>query len=189
MSFKKSIQKTKKFLHKTLKNLKKFPFEKHGNLPRTLFINPLSCMIINQKVHQHDLPIPCDVIEHSNQSLPDKSSFINLANDTTKDDHKTAIVAKIEPSSVTSSCRYTNEGSFSKLANKMKELEMMEVEDEEQDMDVEDALNYYSQLSCPVYVDIVDKFFADMYQEYVLPQPSVSLRSLSSSRRLGPLKL
>ncbi|KAH9621661.1 hypothetical protein KSS87_013984 [Heliosperma pusillum] len=161
-----------------------------GNSVYVLFMSGYSGRGI-QKVHQHDLIIPSNVSEHSNQSLPDKS-LVNHDDDITKDDNKNATIishTRIEPSSVTSSCRYANEGSFNKLAYKMKELEMLEVEDEEHGMDVEDALHYYSQLSCPVYVDIVDQFFTDMYQEYVLPQPSVSLRSLSSSRRLGPLKL
>lgn len=49
------------------------------------------------------------------------------------------------------------------LAQKMKEMEMMDnVGDVEHLLDIEEALHYYSRLTSPVYLDIVDKFFMDM---------------------------
>lgn len=49
------------------------------------------------------------------------------------------------------------------LAEKMKELEMAEVFNKDHVMDIEEALHYYSLITCPVYQDIVDRFFMDMY--------------------------
>ncbi|OIW03818.1 hypothetical protein TanjilG_30094 [Lupinus angustifolius] len=62
------------------------------------------------------------------------------------------------------------------LAQKMKELEMMESGDIEHELDIEEALHYYSRLSSPVYLGIVDKFFMDMHSEFSLPQSSVKVK-------------
>ena len=79
-------------------------------------------------------------------------------------------------------------GSFA-LFQKMKELEMMnDAGDVDHMLDIEEVLHYYSHLTSPIYLDIVDKFFMDMYHEFILLRVS-SLRTNSSSRRLGPLKL
>lgn len=50
-------------------------------------------------------------------------------------------------------------------AQKMKDLEMMEAGDVDQVLDVEEALHYYSRLTSPVYLDLVDKFVMDIYSQ------------------------
>ncbi|KAK9690279.1 hypothetical protein RND81_09G117900 [Saponaria officinalis] len=188
MLLKKSIQKTKKFILKTLQNMKNMLFGSYDSIPRTLFLNPLSCTSINQSNnHNLDIIYPrfsnrTTNIEHSmKQNVISEDGHRNALNSSSETRHK------IEPKSAqSSSCRYANDGTYV-LAQKMKELDMIEVGDVDHALDVEEALTYYSRLSCPVYVDIVDKFFMDMYEEFLLPQASVSLSS--SSRRLGPLKL
>lgn len=55
------------------------------------------------------------------------------------------------------------------LAQKMKEMEMMDAGDVEHLLDIEEALHYYSRLTSPVYLDIVDKFFMDMHSEFSVP--------------------
>ncbi|CAN4086849.1 unnamed protein product [Withania somnifera] len=73
------------------------------------------------------------------------------------------------------------------LRHKMEELEMMEGEDMDHVLDIEEVLQCYSLLNSPVYVDIVDRFFMDMYTEFSIRKPSGSINN--SMRRLGPLKL
>ncbi|GMP59895.1 hypothetical protein CsSME_00022981 [Camellia sinensis var. sinensis] len=51
------------------------------------------------------------------------------------------------------------------VAQKIKELEMVDKSNIEHVLDIEEVLHYYSRLTCPAYVDIVDKFFMDMYAE------------------------
>ncbi|KAA8541801.1 hypothetical protein F0562_022953 [Nyssa sinensis] len=58
------------------------------------------------------------------------------------------------------------------LAQKMIELEMMDMTDVDHVLDIQEVLHHYSRLSSPVYLDIVDKFFMDMYSEFFLPRPS-----------------
>jgi hypothetical protein len=69
------------------------------------------------------------------------------------------------------------------LSEKMKDLEMMDTDDLEQVLDVEEALHYYSRLTSPLYVDIVDKFFMDMHTDFSIPQVSTSINN--SKRRFG----
>ncbi|KAI4324743.1 hypothetical protein MLD38_030200 [Melastoma candidum] len=89
-----------------------------------------------------------------------------------------------------------SEGEF-ELARRMKELDMMDSDgDLEQVLDVEEALHYYSRLKSPVYMEIVDRFFMDMYNDFSTPprlspqlqqqHPSaLTKHGTSSRRRLG----
>ncbi|GMP42251.1 hypothetical protein CsSME_00012122 [Camellia sinensis var. sinensis] len=69
------------------------------------------------------------------------------------------------------------------LAEKMREMDMNDVDHV---LDIEVVLHNYLHLTCPVYLDIVDNFFVDMYSEFLIPKPSVTITN--SSRKLGPLK-
>ncbi|OMO66742.1 Helicase-like, DEXD box c2 type [Corchorus olitorius] len=82
---------------------------------------------------------------------------------------------------------YKRNGGSNALAQKMKELEMMDVGDMEHVLDVEEALHYYSRLKSPVYLSIVDRFFTDMYSEFSVPQASASINT--SKRRFGSIRL
>jgi len=73
------------------------------------------------------------------------------------------------------------------LAQKMKELDMMDSGDLEHVLDIEEALHYYSRLKSPVYLDIVDRFFIDINSDFTLPQPSVSFKC--SKERLDQIQL
>jgi len=76
------------------------------------------------------------------------------------------------------------------LAQKMKELEMMDTGDVEHVLDIEEALHYYSRLTSPVYLDIVDKFFTDMHTEFSVQESSVTAVKRSKSKgRLGSIRL
>ncbi|EEF48259.1 uncharacterized protein LOC8268850 [Ricinus communis] len=69
------------------------------------------------------------------------------------------------------------------VAQKLKELEMMDMSNVDHVLDIEEVLHYYSRLTCPAYLEIVDKFFMDMYAEFFGP-PSTP-RSVNSR----PLRL
>ena len=212
MSLKKSMLKTKSFILKTLQNLRSFLFGGYEKIPRTLVLNPLSCSSIGQRSHQLDHIYS----QYTNQSVPDHNQDnsncpikqiidivplaealapnidVNHSSEVLTPSHESMAKKQIgarqrtmEPTSSKFPPRLQNGVSYM-LAQKMKELEMMDLSDVDHSLDVEEALHYYSRLTCPVYVDIVNKFFMDMYAEFLLPQPSISTIS-SSSRRLGPL--
>lgn len=52
------------------------------------------------------------------------------------------------------------------VAEKLKELELIAEGAADHKMDVEEVLHYYSRLTCPAYLDIVDKFFTEMCAEF-----------------------
>ncbi|GMJ07435.1 hypothetical protein like AT3G24535 [Hibiscus trionum] len=57
------------------------------------------------------------------------------------------------------------ESRSSMVAQRLKELEMMDMSNAEHVRDIQEVLHYYSRLTCPTYLDIVDKFFMEMYAE------------------------
>jgi len=215
MLLKKSMLKTKSFILKTLQNLRSFLFAGYEKISRTLLLNPLSCSSIGQRSHQPDQiysqytnqSVPdhnedngyhmikqiIDVVPSTealtpNISMNHSSGVLTSSYESMAKKQAGADQRKMEPtSSRCSFSRFQNGVSYT-LAQKMKELEMMDLSDGDHSLDVEEALHYYSRLTCPVYVDIVNKFFMDMYAEFLFPQPSISTIS-SSSRRLGPLTL
>ncbi|XWS72021.1 hypothetical protein CRYUN_Cryun02cG0004800 [Craigia yunnanensis] len=64
------------------------------------------------------------------------------------------------------------EASSLSVAQKLKELEMMDMSNVDHVLDIEEVLHYYSRLTCPAFLDIVDKFFMDMYTEFLGPPAS-----------------
>ncbi|WOH11138.1 hypothetical protein DCAR_0830617 [Daucus carota subsp. sativus] len=51
------------------------------------------------------------------------------------------------------------------VAEKLKELEMIDSNNLENARDIEEVLHLYSLLTCPVYIDMFDKFVTDMYSD------------------------
>lgn len=67
------------------------------------------------------------------------------------------------------------------VAKKLKELEMVDASNIDHVLDIEEVRHYYSLLTCPVYTDIVDNFFVEIYAELA----SATTLSLSHSTRMG----
>lgn len=212
MLLKKSLLRTKSFILKTLQNLRSFLFGGYEKIPRTLLLNPLSCSSIGPRRHQLDqiysqytnqsVPdhsqdsgnrpikqiidmVPSTEALTPNTPMNHSSGVLTSSYESTAKKQAGADQREMEPTSSTCSFSRFQNGVSCMLAQKMNELEMMDLSDVDHSLDVEEALHYYSRLTCPVYVDIVNKFFMDMYAEFLFPQSSIS----SSSRRLGPLTL
>ncbi|XVE88899.1 hypothetical protein DITRI_Ditri19aG0105900 [Diplodiscus trichospermus] len=210
-----SIQKTKNFFHKTVENLKSFFFVGYQKLSKPPLPDPFSCAGGSRKKHQKDQFCTdfCNNWEvgleeakmrkNDAMTLKDQmkeedecsGSSMNFA-DTSPIKNKKQNGGKEEKKKVGSSQLRKGEeqyfykrngGSYNALAQKMKELEMMDVGDMEHVLDVEEALHYYSRLKSPVYLSIVDKFFMDMYSEFSVPKASASINS--SKRRFGSIRL
>lgn len=80
------------------------------------------------------------------------------------------------------------EHRYCMVEQKLRELEMLDMNNVEYVLDIEEVLHYYSRLTCPVYLEIVDKFFMEIYSEFfgaplgvrpvVTPRtPSIKVRS------------
>ncbi|XP_015081799.1 uncharacterized protein LOC107025528 [Solanum pennellii] len=51
------------------------------------------------------------------------------------------------------------------VTQKLNELKMLENYKDEHGLDIEQVIYYYSRLTCPAYIEIVDKFFMQIYSE------------------------
>ncbi|KAE8718797.1 hypothetical protein F3Y22_tig00109987pilonHSYRG00034 [Hibiscus syriacus] len=58
------------------------------------------------------------------------------------------------------------------VGQKLKEIEMMDVSNVDHVLDIEEVLHYYSRLTCPAYIHVVDKFFMDICTEFLGPSGS-----------------
>ncbi|MED6167841.1 hypothetical protein PIB30_006490 [Stylosanthes scabra] len=55
----------------------------------------------------------------------------------------------------------------STVEKKLRELEMLETRDRvEHVLDIEEVIHYYSRLNCPFYIEIVEKFFMEIYTDF-----------------------
>lgn len=59
--------------------------------------------------------------------------------------------------------------SLCMVEQKLRELEMLDMSNVDHVMDIEEVLHYYSRLTCPAYLEIVDRFFMEMYSELFWP--------------------
>ncbi|XP_074280968.1 uncharacterized protein LOC141605936 [Silene latifolia] len=70
------------------------------------------------------------------------------------------------------------ESRVNMISQKLKELELMDKGNVDYKMDIEEVLHYYSRLTCPAYMDIVDKFIKEICTEFLGPQVSPQVNIL-----------
>ncbi|KAJ1376359.1 hypothetical protein SESBI_50010 [Sesbania bispinosa] len=214
MLLRETIRKTKLLLHKTLRNFKSFIFGGYQKLPRSLSFNPFLGRSGNTRTYTSDQfynefydILQSDLnrinrngdismsMSREHQAMADATSTTggSLAKQSSQNEDGGVKEKKSKGNSQLGkkedlNSKDKNEGAHD-LAQKMKELEMMDSADVEHVLDIEEALHYYSRLTSPVYLDIVDKFFTDMHSEFSLPQSSVRIKHSKSKGRLGSIRL
>ncbi|XP_065868863.1 transcription repressor OFP17 [Euphorbia lathyris] len=211
MQLKESISKTKFFFHKSIRNFKSIFLVRYEKLPKAASCNPFLCVGGSIKKRQMDKYYAefcneweCDlekalnnkkkktVTEESVRGEKDGCDESSVKHRIMSPLKKKEVGLKEEKMKKSShprkgeqcSKKQSDEGYV--LAKKMKELEMMDVGDVEHVLDVEEALHYYSRLKSPVYLDMVDKFFTDMYKDFSVPQASATINN--SKRRLSSIR-
>ena len=212
MQLRESIHKTKKFFHNALRNLKFIFLGGYQKLTKPASFKPFSCGGSNVKNYQIDQyyadfcndwecdlekamkrksnifmgskepMIDEDVSDESEMKLAKSPSRKNQEGGKEEKSKKNSQLKKAEEK-----ISKNMDESGCVLPQKMKELEMMDLCDLEHVLDVEEALHYYSRLKSPVYLDIVDNFFTNMYTEFSVPQASANINN--SKRRLGSIRL
>lgn len=196
MLLRKTILKTKKFYNKTLRNFKSFIFGGYRKLKRSPSLSFFSASINNPKMQQLDNFYKqfCEQLDSDgnniNQNIKISEQDIESNRSMINSEQRVLNNKSLAEEKDAGCSNYVNGGTQNVLELKMKELEMMDMKDEEHVLDVEEVLHYYSLLTSPIYQDLVDKFFTDMYSEFNRPHPPTRTNSLSSSmRRLAPLKI
>lgn len=206
MQLRDSIQKTRNFFNKNLQNLKILLLGGYVKLSKSTSFKSFSCGSKNQSSN-HQTERYCvdvceewvsdhqvkDIKETDNSVVVSKLGASRNAESSNKlvksPPRKKEYGVKEEKNKKDSKIRKGEQcsKSMNELAKRMKELEMMDASDMEHVLDVEEALHYYSRLKSPVYVDIVDNFFMNMYTELYVPKASASINN--SKRRLGSMRL
>ncbi|KAI6671903.1 hypothetical protein NL676_006788 [Syzygium grande] len=141
------------------------------------------------KEQVRDCEDPCSetAVRHVNHRSPVKNKQQEVEEERGKTEKKMKKKVGGSKSVKTEETDGVNAGGLA-LAKRMKELEMMDTSDMDHVLDIEEALHYYSRLKSPVYVEIVDKFFMDMYSDFS-PTPQQPSRSTTKSkRRLGSVR-
>ncbi|KAI4387408.1 hypothetical protein MLD38_005245 [Melastoma candidum] len=190
---------TRGFFHQTLRNFTKLLSGGYRKIPKPSTLRPFSCGSFRERGTK--LPSKMDHFYRADWQLGFEPNSAMAEEESVKkraQAEKDAKVAeKRERQGVGGSGRRATEEL--ELARKMKEMEMADAGDMEQVLDIEEALHYYSRLKSPVYMEIVDRFFMDMYDDFSAP-PSSRVRRVQhpaalskcitgSRRRLGSIRL
>lgn len=209
---KQTFTKTKKFFQSRFRNLKSFLQGSYRNTPsplaKTIFSNSIK---INYKAQDLDClykSFSNRWVHESNEVSKRTEEIFLVPKEERKGDDQSVADYKLEDLKEEKKVSYKSirkqekEASFiaaNALAHKMKQLEMIDINDVDNVMDVEEVLHYYSRLTSPVYQEMVDKFFMDMHLEYNVPKPlksrNNSMRKVGSgsvygsTRSLGPIKI
>ncbi|KAK1417325.1 hypothetical protein QVD17_26452 [Tagetes erecta] len=155
---------TKRFLKNTIHTFKSYFAGGYQKLPKTPPCNPFSCT--GSRLHvtrfNHGYTQPETITNHRTKTAATVKELVTSNfkepnyevdhNNTKKEKKKKSIYEEGEVGS--SKCLVTR---------KLKELEMMDQNNVDLVLDIEEVLHYYSRLTCPVYRDIIDKFFVEMY--------------------------
>ncbi|QCE08959.1 hypothetical protein DEO72_LG10g178 [Vigna unguiculata] len=202
MLLRETIRKSKVILHKTLRSFKSVIFGGYQKLPRSLSFNPFLGRSANARTYTSDQFYNefYDILQSDLNRI--KRGADNNSMSRSREETEDAANAEILPKESSEkivgevgqveekkSCELGKKEGVHDLAQKMKELEMMDTGDVEHVLDIEEALHYYSRLKSPVYLDIVDKFFNDMHTEFSVQDSSISVKRSKSKGRIGSIRL
>ncbi|CAA7057968.1 unnamed protein product [Microthlaspi erraticum] len=148
------FQKTNSFFHRTLHSLKSIILRAGKKLPRPK--THFSCAFFRSN------SLDGDNVYASFLNIWE-SDLENSIGGPLKLEHKAQEQEQDHREKRTEACSSRSSRDCDTMEKKIKEMYMIETGDIEQALDVEEALHYYSLLRSPEYLNIVDKFFNDLY--------------------------
>ncbi|KAK9071283.1 hypothetical protein SSX86_009851 [Deinandra increscens subsp. villosa] len=159
---------TKRFLKTTIQSFKSYFSGGYQRLPKTPPCNPFSCTGSRDRAGMHATHFNLNHREpetatnhHKKTETATKEAGGNLnlkePNLIKKQENKTKVDCE--------NPEKDEDESSSKcfVTRKLKEFEKMDRNNIDLVLDIEEVLHYYSRLTCPVYRDIIEKFFVEMY--------------------------
>ncbi|CAI8594774.1 unnamed protein product [Vicia faba] len=173
MLLRSSITTTKKFFKTTLKNFKSFFSSGYQKLPKsTSPYNHISyCETSN-----HVMDIDMDMNISNNNG-----NYTKLCNASTSKEKNNQVKKREVFENKNNEKRLTLQGEkqkdssfiskamkerrFCMVEKKLRELEKLDISNVDYVMDIEEVLYYYSRLTSPTYLEIVDRFFMEMYSD------------------------
>ncbi|KAL6006243.1 hypothetical protein ACLOJK_040289 [Asimina triloba] len=203
MLLKNPIRRTKKLFHKTLQRIKASLSSGYQRLPKPPPCNPFSCVHDSMLGNSfRDIESFCndqwrDADDHEEKKMGSRrrkikikelesgevrmgsARFLNCECEGRSCSQRSARLTIQEiTEGAGSSSRRLRFHACRVVSERLKELEKMEASDVDHVLDVEEVLHYYSRIKCPLYVDIFNKFFLEMFVE-MLPQASSSQGNVS----------
>lgn len=168
MLLRSSITTTKKFFKTTLKNFKSFFSSGYQKLPKsTSPYNHLSCS--EPSNHVMDMNIDNkngSYTKLSNASPSKEKNQVKKGEVFDKKNNEKRLTLQGEKQKVSSFIsKDMRERRYCMVEKKLRQLEMLDMSNEDYVMDIEEVLYYYSKLTSPAYLEIVDRFFMEMYSE------------------------
>ncbi|KAL9330171.1 hypothetical protein ACSQ67_005174 [Phaseolus vulgaris] len=187
-----SISNTIKFLHKTIQNFKSCFSPGYQKLPKTPPQNHVSGLDNNNPCFEDLEKFYSDFTKQwdsekekkkKGKEVPDER-FIGL-NNARREQKMNDETEKTEECVKKKTKGLTNErmkekdsslnvmrgrrgnGNYLRMEKKLREMEMLEKSDVDYVLDIEEVLHYYSRLTCPMYLQIVDKFLMEMCSEFL----------------------
>ncbi|KAL4317002.1 uncharacterized protein LOC107642126 [Arachis ipaensis] len=187
MLLRSSISSTKKFFQKTIKNFKSFfsPPGYYHRLPKSPppppphhnnhnpFSYPLDMDTNDTTTSYQELGL-----DHHHHHHNYYNSDFNEKWDNSEQEKKAIIVKRSKQAEKKKNHHneeYGNRNQKKKdcssfiVEEKLRELEMLDISNVEYVLDIEEVLHYYSRLTCPAYLQIVDNFFMQIYSEFFAP--------------------
>ncbi|KAK7251573.1 hypothetical protein RIF29_34887 [Crotalaria pallida] len=217
MLLKSSISNTKKFFQKTLHNFKSFFIPLYQKLPKTPPHNSSVAVFYNQSYKDlekfyNDFTEQWDsekekatksrrIKKKGELAICNESCTMNNANNenTKEEEDPMEKIEKCENENNKRSLTYQRvrhdeheeDIAFNSMVEKkLKELEKLDKSNVDYVLDIEEVLHYYSRLTCPTYLEIVDKFFMEMCSEFFGPSRPINITppSVHSRPKLRSLK-
>ncbi|KAL3535755.1 hypothetical protein ACH5RR_004216 [Cinchona calisaya] len=205
-----TISNTKKFFQKTVENFKSFLSGGYERLPKNSPCSSFPCggSNIHHQLNYTRSYRELDSTHHDQQTIkgrekkkessrnesrirnnltinytnnvgsgPEKRNYQQVDRKVENDEKKKRIIYEGKKRQV-----LKVERSFL-VMKKLKELEMIDKSNMEHVLDIEEVLHYYSRLTCPAYVDLVDRFFMDMYAELLNNGQAAASSHINNSSR------
>ncbi|KAL5729257.1 hypothetical protein ACHQM5_002232 [Ranunculus cassubicifolius] len=195
MLFKGTISSTKRFFKTTIQSFKSLLSGGYERLPKSSPFNPLSCAGIGDlKTRRSFKELDSFSADTTNQRELNEEKNKNKVNEDLGKFQQE--VWKVEPPKLKCPLRGRNIKNGQKCSSKgernshpqtteegmvlrrLKQLELMDKSNLDHALDIEEVLHYYSQLTSPAYLEIVDRFFMQMYSDIFHPQRLPSPRKI-----------
>ncbi|XP_023515883.1 uncharacterized protein LOC111779922 [Cucurbita pepo subsp. pepo] len=171
-----SISNTKKFFNKTLCNIKSFFSNTYQRLPKAA--PPFSI--------GHEMDKDSSFMKNSNGNAVHFSKTIDETQMKKVEKNEDSIKIGVTHQRKTQeNLKEYDERRMCSVAKKMKELEKLDARDVDHALDIEEILHYYSRLSCPTYLEIVDKFFMDIFAEFCANPSSQQINPIGHESSAG----
>ncbi|KAF5190962.1 hypothetical protein FRX31_019450 [Thalictrum thalictroides] len=194
MLLKKTISSTKKFFKNSIQSFKSLLSGGYEKLPKATPFNPLSCSVGDSKARQSFRELDNFYLDFTNQwdfnekkvrkrnkkqdkvevIMNDheevyKGSFMNSVNQSPLEggDSNKDMQSSHQESERNSSNVVKEEGNLL-VMQRLKELQKMDLNDVNTVLDIDEVLHYYSRLTSPAYLQIVDRFFMQVYSEFFI---------------------